>query len=332
MAMTPYTGETSIIGGLGTSPQERGLTTQQFKDKFDENTKNFVAWFNTTHLADIAAHVNRKNLLHNWDFRNPVNQRGLTSAATSFQNAYTLDRWKLMNSGTIAVNSGYITVAGTGSYIPSLRQIVETARVHFAGKEVTFSAYVKGSCKVGIAGSYGDNYTNLTDWTLVKRTITLTAEGGLYVDISALDVNGSFDVLCAKLELGDTSTLANDPPADYGEQLALCQRYYWKIGKLATGNRLIINSFNAGTTTYSYFNVMLPQPMRVSPTLAVSLADLIYTTTTTGAGSAPTSLDIYSTNFDNSSVTFRIGGEFTVGTSYNLWQNVGTYIELSADL
>lgn len=53
MAMTPYSGDTSVIGKLGTTPQERGLTTQQFKDKFDEGLKNFVQWFNETHLGEI---------------------------------------------------------------------------------------------------------------------------------------------------------------------------------------------------------------------------------------------------------------------------------------
>ena len=35
----------------------------------------------------------------------------------------------------------------------------------------------------------------------------------------------SFNIVAIKLELGSVSTLANDPPADYGEQLALCQCY-----------------------------------------------------------------------------------------------------------
>ena len=82
MAMTPYSGDTSVIGKLGTTPQERGLTTQQFKDKFDEGLKAFVEWFNLTHktefdahLADNTAHgVSHKNLCI-WDFRNPVNKR-----------------------------------------------------------------------------------------------------------------------------------------------------------------------------------------------------------------------------------------------------------------
>jgi len=55
MAMTEYTGETEIIGKLGTNPQQRGLTTQQFKDKFDEGLKGFVEWFNTTHKTEFEA-------------------------------------------------------------------------------------------------------------------------------------------------------------------------------------------------------------------------------------------------------------------------------------
>ena len=216
-----------------------------------------------THLADNTAHgVSHKNLLHNWDFRSSVNQRGLTSTLTSFTNAYTLDRWKMINIGSIAIKDGYITVTGTGSYAPNLRQIIETARTHFAGKVVTFSAYVKGSCRIGISGSYGENYVNLTTWTLVKRTLTLTSEGSLYVDISTLDVNGTFDVLCTKLELGSQSTLANDPPADYGEQLALCQRYYLPI---EASNFFAGSVISSGTNTQ--FLIPTPVTMRIAPSL-----------------------------------------------------------------
>jgi hypothetical protein len=57
MAMTPYSGDTNVIGKLGTTPQERGLTTQQFKDKFDEGLKAFVEWFNLTHKTEFDAHL-----------------------------------------------------------------------------------------------------------------------------------------------------------------------------------------------------------------------------------------------------------------------------------
>jgi len=55
MAMTPYGGNTDVIAALGTTPQERGLETQQFKAKFDEGLKGFVEWFNTTHKTEFEA-------------------------------------------------------------------------------------------------------------------------------------------------------------------------------------------------------------------------------------------------------------------------------------
>jgi hypothetical protein len=57
MAFTEYTGDTTIIGALGTNPAERGLTTQEFKDKFDQFAKEFVAWFNATHVVEADAHL-----------------------------------------------------------------------------------------------------------------------------------------------------------------------------------------------------------------------------------------------------------------------------------
>lgn len=57
MSMTQYTGNTEIITNIGTTPQERGLTTDQFKAKFDEALKAFVLWFNNIHLVEGNAHL-----------------------------------------------------------------------------------------------------------------------------------------------------------------------------------------------------------------------------------------------------------------------------------
>lgn len=62
MAFTPYTGSTSIIGPLGTDPVERALTTQEFKDKFDQFAKEFVAWFNDTHKGEFDAKAEAASL------------------------------------------------------------------------------------------------------------------------------------------------------------------------------------------------------------------------------------------------------------------------------
>ncbi len=67
MAMTPYNGDPEVISKLGTTPQERGLTTEQFKAKFDEGLKGFVEWFNSTHKTqfDAKAETTSLNALQN---------------------------------------------------------------------------------------------------------------------------------------------------------------------------------------------------------------------------------------------------------------------------
>jgi len=267
MAMTPYSGDTSVIGKLGTTPQERGLTTQQFKDKFDEGLKNFVTWFNETHngeinahMADGAAHggIYRKNLLINWDFRNPVNQRGLTSYSN---HKHTIDRWKWTesNSGLITtLNSGYITLTNNAGYYGYWEQLLErtledgvytisciTSDGTLYSKAVTVTG---GSPSPGVyVGSHGYLYFTSTP-TVVMRVAA----------------GGSVSLKAIKLEIGSVSTLANDPPADYGEQLMLCKRFFrlWKTAEARTAalqevglmrlENPTLGTINIGGTTYYY--------------------------------------------------------------------------------
>lgn len=53
LSFSTYTGSTAIIAALGTTPEERALTTDQFKAKFDEAITAYVTWFNATHLAEL---------------------------------------------------------------------------------------------------------------------------------------------------------------------------------------------------------------------------------------------------------------------------------------
>lgn len=55
MAMTPYTGEVETIAKIGTTPQERGMDTPDFKAAFSKDLKEFVAWFNATHKTEFEA-------------------------------------------------------------------------------------------------------------------------------------------------------------------------------------------------------------------------------------------------------------------------------------
>jgi hypothetical protein len=53
MSMTQYSGDTTIISDIGTTPEERGITTEEFKTLFDSGLTAFVTWFNATHKGEI---------------------------------------------------------------------------------------------------------------------------------------------------------------------------------------------------------------------------------------------------------------------------------------
>lgn len=145
--------------------------------------------------VDLAPQLSNPNLLDNWYFGNPVNQRNVSGTIDAV--GYFLDRWKLV-SGSVTIGSNGITLNGT------IVQILETA----VGTNVTASALTTEGV---VVASYDNN----------SKTIFLTGTGQTFV--------------AAKLELGTHQTLAhqdadgnwllNEIP-DYGEQLRRCQRYF----------------------------------------------------------------------------------------------------------
>ena len=57
MALTKCNVPTDVIGGLGTTPQERAISTQQFKDKFDEMPEGIKTYLNDTLTVEVDAHM-----------------------------------------------------------------------------------------------------------------------------------------------------------------------------------------------------------------------------------------------------------------------------------
>lgn len=176
------------------------------------------------------------NLLDNWYFGNPVNQRGQTEYTGD---AYYIDRWRSWDgdSASLSVVSGGIKIAGT------LYQYFESAVYEeLWGKTVALSLLLADGTL------YTDSFAlKRADW----YTVHINAHGldSIQFGINNNDFenkNNNFlrvtpttvgtlsdTLLAAKLELGSTQTLAhkegdkwvlNEIP-DYGEQLRRCQRY-----------------------------------------------------------------------------------------------------------
>jgi len=180
-------------------------------------------------LENLGAAGNR-NLLDNWDFRNPVNQRGV-SGETGTGAGYIIDRWKKAH-GTVSMSENGITlssVSDTTSY-GNFNQVVP---VNFNGETVTISVMVDGivysntgqltgSTTSGIQAYFPDSATR---WGYIRCTKPSNAE---YHSAEVIFYSGGIGhtINAVKLEYGPVSTLENDPPMDYAAELLKCQRYY----------------------------------------------------------------------------------------------------------
>lgn len=177
-----------------------------------------------------------RNLLDNWYFGNPVNQRDVSGTISSA--GYFLDRWKLVR-GSVTINTDGITLNGT------MQQVLETAPVG----TVTASALTQAG-----VGDVVPTYDS------ARKTVTVTADGKKLVAV--------------KLEMGSQQTLAHQADGawalseipDYGEELTKCMRYLQVLSTAydTSGNGVAIGYAN--NTVDLWVPFPLAVPMRISPT------------------------------------------------------------------
>jgi hypothetical protein len=206
------------------------------------------------------------NALDNWYYGNPVNQRGLTTYANTSTAGYTIDRWKVTQA-TLSIITGGIRLVNASSSYYNFVQFVENPSI-YSGKQVTLSMKIKisgGTLRYGIKANgadFGYNYVDTTNTGIVSNTCTLpTGLTELYIFLIPQTVGGTFEIESIKLELGPISTLSNDSPPNYGEELAKCQRfgYMWKQYSLYPGVQY--------SADYIDFCIPLPVAMRITPSI-----------------------------------------------------------------
>ena len=200
------------------------------------------------------------NLLDNWYFANPINQRGKTEWTNA--NDYTIDRWKPAGSGKISLTDGGIKCEDI-----YLHQFFEKG---FLGKGTyTISVLTKNSSG-NFSGTFGfwgagvdKGFSATLDNGFATATFTVAENHDDYNPFIYLGLHNSF--LAAKLELGSTQTLAhkegdkwvlNEIP-NFGEQLRRCQRFHLGDMQRDAPGRI------SGSTT-AYCVVPIPVTMRQS--------------------------------------------------------------------
>lgn len=229
-------------------------------------------------LAYVSNNMVNPNLLDNWYFGNPVNQRGQTSYAGT--DTYTIDRW--MTDNTVTVVDGGITVEQSGLLF---YQYLEDSLIKaIAGKVITYSALTTSglmtvSTRLPPSISSEWDTANAVQGDLVLDTIKNSA-GKIYIRFySNTEGMEATTIIAAKLELGSQQTLAhqengvwvlNEIP-DYGEQLRKCQRYYWRSwrGEKTINTAILGETFPSNLrsriTGFSY-----PVEMRAKPSIIIS--------------------------------------------------------------
>lgn len=186
----------------------------------------------------VIGAASRSNLLDNWYFADPVNQKGNTEYSGSHEKkSFLFDRWANWNILTASINVGYVKLINEDTVDAYFNQVLETKSV----PEVVVTASVL----------FADGTILYATGTIVHNSPTSTTVINVSSSNCRLDVQcRSHDILfelvvysgqevniaAAKLELGTQQTLAhqdadgnwvlNDLPPDKTLELLKCQRYF----------------------------------------------------------------------------------------------------------
>ena len=247
----------------------------------------------------------RRNLLINGDFQ--VSQRGDYTSASSANVSYFVDRWYTDVANAVSANRQHIsgidipdtpsiskgvrlvaTSSGT-SYI-GVRQKIENP-TQYVGRTFTYSGWVRSNTPNARLTSYGQGSPNQVivsqphsgsgKWEKLSVTFTLfsSMSNAWYVSAflstagigSVAQVTGDYiEVTQLQMELGKVATPFEH--RSYGEELALCQRYYASYGGTSYTGIVTGVVYNNVSAMYQF---LFPHTMRATP--SISFSNLIST-------------------------------------------------------
>lgn len=262
------------LGSVGTLNDLISKNIESVVDCYNALSKTDI---DVSNLRQMMSQISNPNLLINGDFK--INQRGKSEYINSVY-LYTVDRWAVNNSQSkVIVKDGYIRAENYQSVFATLGQTVEFTNPSKA-KKLTVSFYIRDfvgnpiacnarcyfnstvSCALGAVEidtpfkkGYNEFTVNIPDNV---KSFTVYFYTGT-ADNLASSGNTFFELEWVKAELGEYATPF--VPRSYPEELAMCQRYYFRNRWMTLRTAAITNT--ALRTTHFYF----PVEMRLSPTV-----------------------------------------------------------------
>lgn len=196
----------------------------------------------TTSTECTALHVN-PNLLDNWCFICPVDQRGQGEYSGT---SYGFDRWT-GSAGLSSYISSEKLVLNCRKANVTLSQFIENP-ILLNGNTVTVSALLStndGGFRLALARVRGSNVITLGEvisdaagvvsFTCTLSSSDITSSDKLRVSMgNSSNASGTYRILAVKLEIGSQQTLAHQVNGtwllrecpNYAQQLQRCQRYF----------------------------------------------------------------------------------------------------------
>ena len=294
-----------------------------------------VSIADSTPISGAVKYRTNPNLLDNWYFGNPVNQRGQTEYTED--TTYTIDRWWLQYDTTLSVVDGGIKIGGKWD----VQQYFENT---LPNATYTLSLLYKdrtGSDPLRLL------IGNRTDGD-IAQTESKNASGILSITFSTAALNkanfgftGSTDnsatIIAAKLELGDTQTLAhkengvwvlNEIP-DFGEQLRRCQRYLFSAR--GTTNYVCVGSgYISADGTEAVIVVPTPVSLRATPVCMVN--GILHVDTSYGEGVTVNNVSLLNVGNGSVGIRMKITGSATPKSPCFMWIDINNNLLFSADL
>ncbi len=294
-----------------------------------------------------------RNLLDNWYFGNPVNQRDKTTYSGA---GYGIDRWKAeaVTPNVTTIKDGYIELSQNAL----IEQILEEP-YSLCEKQVTVSALTTtGLCSATATVPSKEELSAITaDENIGVKYFAVNGNNTGYVCLHHSKEHATkvmlraysgytVGVIAVKLEMGSQQTLAhqedgawvlNEIP-DYGEELTKCMRYLQIISTPydTSGNGVAIGYAN--NTVDLWVPIPLAVPMRIAPTPTIPTGgvSLFKVGKTSGSPKDVTkATGGWAMNTGGAcsmrSLIFTSSG-LTAGETYALFMRQGAQIVLSSEL
>lgn len=299
---------------------------------------------------DIGQIGGRRNLIINGAYT--IWQRAITSSSNGVN---TADRWQ-QNDATFTQETSIVPdnfqysmkVVANGSGTPLLLQKIERPQVcgHILNQSITVSFYARSSNVNAITklelndegGSGGrpdggaQTLSAADTWERITHTFTApfsSLTGNSVAVILTFATSATVYISGFQVEVGTVATPFEH--ISYGEQLALCQRYYQRVGS-TSGDSMVPIYATKNTTNQALLGYSAVQCLRATPTVAMSGSFNLYGD---GSGESLGAIGTVRANqIENRQVTWTqsAGGILSSSGKICYGYNANAYFEFDAEL